>query len=128
MTENEIGTVILREAIHLHRATGPGLLESVYEKALAVRLSRYGVPFERQVPVDGRIDGVRIEAGFRADLVVAGKVIVELKAVEQLNASHKRQLLTYLRFSGLKLGYLLNFGETVLKNGIVRIINGELEE
>lgn len=126
MGENELGTVIVDAAVQLHRELGPGLLESVYEKIFARRLEARGLQVESQVVVPVEFDGLRFEAGFRADLIVAGKVIVELKSVEAVKPVHKKQLLTYLRLTGLKLGYLLNFNTDLMKNGITRIINGTL--
>jgi GxxExxY protein len=126
MHENEIGTVIVDCAVHLHQALGPGLLESVYEVTLARQLEKRGFSVQRQVPVPIEFEGEKFEEGFRADLVVEGKVIVELKSVEKVNPAHKKQLLTYLRLTGMKLGYLLNFGESLMKEGITRIINGDL--
>ncbi len=125
-TENDIGTIIITEAIDIHRKLGPGLLESVYEAVLARRLSKRGLTVERQLAIDFEFEGDHYEEGFRADLVVEGKVLIELKSVEQLNNAHKKQLLTYLKLSGIKLGYLLNFGEELMKNGITRTINGAL--
>jgi GxxExxY protein len=127
MHENEIGTLIVQTAIELHRALGPGLLESVYEVLLAHRLRQKGLRVQRQVPVSIEFDGLRFEEGFRADLIVEGKVIVELKSVEQIHPAHKKQVLTYLKLTGLKLGYLLNFGAATMKDGIFRIINGRLD-
>ena len=127
MNENEIGTVIVDCAIHLHQALGPGLLETVYEVTLARQLEKRGLSVQRQVAVPIEFEDDQFEEGFRADLVVEGKVIVELKSVERVNPAHKKQLLTYLRLTGLKLGYLLNFGEALMKEGITRIINGDLQ-
>ncbi len=127
MNENQIGTIVVDEAIRLHRDLGPGLLESVYELTLARRLEKAGLTVERQVVVPIHFDGERFDEGFRADLVVNGKVILELKSVEKLNAAHKKQLLTYLKLTGMKLGYLLNFGEELMKNGITRSINGRID-
>jgi GxxExxY protein len=127
MTENEIGTVIVDCAVQLHRELGPGLLESVYEATLARQLEKRGLQVQRQVGVAIEYQGERFEEGFRADLIVGGKVIVELKSVEKVSPSHKKQLLTYLRLTGMKLGYLLNFGEAMMKEGITRTVNGNLE-
>lgn len=127
MTENEIGTICIDAAICVHRELGPGLLESVYEVALAYELSERGLAVQRQVPVPIRYKGLEFEEGFRADLIVADKVILELKSVQQLTNVFRKQLQTYLKLSGRKLGYLLNFGESLLKDGIVRAVNG-LEE
>jgi GxxExxY protein len=127
MNENEIGTVILTTAIEVHRELGPGLLETVYEVVLAQELSTRGLIIQRQVPVPIVYKKIRFEEGFRADLIVAGKVLLELKSVERVSPAHKKQVNTYLRLTGLKLGYLLNFGEAMLKDGITRCANG-LEE
>ncbi len=127
MHENEIGTMVVRTAVELHKDLGPGLLESVYEILLAHRLRQKGLRVERQVSIPIEFDGYRFEEGFRADLIVEDKVIIELKSVEQVNSAHKKQVLTYLKLTGLKLGYLLNFGSARMKDGIFRIINGQLE-
>jgi GxxExxY protein len=127
MRENEIGTRVLQAAINVHRELGPGLLETVYEVILARELSDDGLKVERQVPVPIIYKGIRFEEGFRADLIVEKKVLLELKSVERISPAHKKQVQTYLRLTGLKLGYLLNFGEAVLKSGITRCVNG-LEE
>ena len=127
MNENEIGTLILATAIEVHRELGPGLLESVYEAVLGRELSSQGLAVGRQVPVPVVFKGIRFDEGFRADLIVAGKVLLELKSVERVTPAHKKQVQTYLRLTGLKLGYLLNFGEAMLKDGITRCVNG-LEE
>lgn len=127
MNENDIGRVIVDCAVQLHMALGPGLLESVYETLLAHRLQQAGLKVARQVSIPIMFDGIQFEEGFRADLVVEDKVIVELKSVEALNKAHKKQVLTYLKLTSLKLGFLLNFGEAVMKDGIHRIINGKIE-
>ncbi len=127
MTENEIGKIVVDGAVAVHRPLGPGLLESVYEAVLAAELRERGLRVERQIAVPIEYRGSQFEEGFRADLIVEGKVLVELKSVEKLTHVHKKQLLTYLRLSGRKLGFLLNFGEAMIKDGIVRTVNG-LEE
>lgn len=127
MTENEIGTRVLEAAIRVHRELGPGLLETVYEVILARELSDLGLEVERQVPVAIRYKGITFDEGFRADLVVETKVLLELKSVEHVSPAHKKQVQTYLRLTGLKLGYLLNFGEATLRQGITRCVNA-LEE
>ncbi len=127
MTENEIGTICIEAAIGVHRELGPGLLESVYEIVLAHELAQRGLRVERQVPIAISYKGMIFEDAFRADLVVEDKVIVELKSVEQLNKAHRKQIQTYLRLTGLKLGYLFNFGAALMKEGIVRAVN-HLEE
>ncbi len=127
MTENEIGTICIEAAIALHRELGPGLLESVYEIVLAHELGRRGLRVERQVPISISFRGTTFEEAFRADLSVEGKVIIELKSVEQISKVHRKQIQTYLRLTGLKLGYIFNFGAALMKEGIVRAVNG-LEE
>ena len=127
MTENEIGKIVVDAAIKVHKALGPGLLETVYEIVLAHELSRRGLQVDRQVPVPIEYDGIRFDEGFRADMIVADKVILELKSVENVTAAHKKQIQTYLRLTGHKLGYLLNFGEALMKHGITRAVNN-LEE
>jgi GxxExxY protein len=127
MTENEIGTMVVGAAIAVHRSLGPGLLEVVYEVVLERELVDRGLTVERQVPVAIEYKGIRFDEGFRADLIVAGKVVLELESVERVTAAHKKQVQTYLRLTGCKLGYLLNFGEATMKAGITRCVNG-LEE
>jgi len=127
MMENEVGTIIVEEVMALHRGLGPGLLEFVYEVCLADALERRGLTVERQKPVAIEYRGIRFEEGFRADMVVNAKVILELKSVEKTTKAHGKQVHTYLRLTDMKLGYLLNFGEALMKNGIERIVNG-LEE
>ena len=126
MHENEIGALIVDAAVRLHQDLGPGLLETVYEVTLAAKLRKRGVSVERQVPVAIEYEGQIFEEGFRADLLVERKVIVEIKSVENVHPAHKKQVLTYLRLTGMKLGYLLNFGESLMRDGITRVINGEL--
>ena len=128
MTENAIGTIIVDEAVHLHKALGPGLLEVVYETVLADILQKRGLVVERQIAIPIVYEGHKFDEGFRADLIVQGKVIIELKSVEKIHPAHKKQVLTYLRLTGLKLGYLLNFGEAIMKTGITRILNGTLND
>ena len=127
MNENEIGTIIVDCAVALHRDLGPGLLESVYEVTLARALERRGLRVERQVGLAIEYQGETFDEGFRADLIVERLVIVELKSVERVTPAHKKQLLTYLRLTGLRLGYLLNFGEALMRNGVTRTINGYLD-
>ncbi len=126
MNENEIGTIIVDQAVHLHKELGPGLLESVYEVLLAYRLQQAGLHVQRQVTVPIVYDGMRFDEGFRMDLLVDDKVIVELKSVERVHPAHKKQVLTYLKLTGLKLGYLLNFGAPLMRQGIFRIIHGKI--
>jgi len=108
----------------IHRELGPGLLESVYETVLARLLSDKGFMVERQAPIKIVFNGITFDEGFRADLLIDGKVIVELKSVEHLQPVHSKQLLTYLRLTGCKLGLLINFGENLLKDGFKRVVNG----
>jgi len=127
MNENEMGRIIVDSAVRLHMALGPGLLESVYEVLLAHELQKAGLTIARQVPIPIEYEGIRFDEGFRADMVVEDKVILELKSVESVSKAHKKQVLTYLKLTGMKLGFLLNFGEAVMKDGIHRIINGKIE-
>ena len=127
MNENEIGHLVVDCAIQLHRDLGPGLLESVYEVVLAQMLRERGLKVARQVPIPIVYRGITFEEGFRADTIVEDKVLLELKSVEKTTKAHSKQVITYLRLSGLKLGYLLNFGEALMKDGIERIINGQIE-
>lgn len=127
MGENEIAKKILDAAFLVHTKLGPGLLESVYEVVLAHELRKEDLVVERQKPMPITYDGIRFEEGYRADLLVEDKVVVELKSIMALTAVHGKQVLTQLRLSGLKLGLLINFGEAHLKNGIKRIINGQLD-
>lgn len=124
MTENDIARIIVDVAYHVHRALGPGLLESVYEVALAYELKERGLRVERQVPVPIAYRKLRFDEGFRADLIVADNVIVELKSVEKTLPVHKKQLLTYLRLADKRLGLLINFGEEVIRSGVSRVVNG----
>ena len=127
MNENEIGKIVVDSAVRLHMALGPGLLETVYEVLLTHQLQKSGLKVRRQAPIPIEFDGIHFDEGFRADLVVENKVIVELKSVESISKAHKKQVLTYLKLSGMKLGFLLNFGEAVMKDGRERIINGIIE-
>ena len=128
MHENDLGRNILDAAFHVHRSLGPGLLESVYETVLAYELQKRGLAVRRQVPIPIEYECLTFDEGFRADLIVADKVIIELKSVTQITPAHRKQIQTYLRLSGLKLGYLINFGEALLRDGIVRAVNGLAEE
>lgn len=124
MNENDIAEIIVDVAFHIHQETGPGLLESVYEIILVDELQRRGLSVERQRPIEVVYKGRTFDEGFRADLVINGKVIVELKSVEMVKDVHKKQLLTYLKLAGMKLGLLINFGDALIKNGITRVVNG----
>ncbi len=127
MTENEIGKIVVDSAITVHKTLGPGIFENVYEIALTHELKKHELNVERQVPVSIEYDGIKFDEGFRADIIIENKVILELKSVESVTKAHKKQVLTYLKLTGCKLGFLLNFGESLMKDGIERIINGELK-
>ena len=127
MSENEIGKIIVDCAVRLHMELGPGLLETVYEVLLAHLLQEAGLKVERQIPIPIQFRGIRFDEGFRADVVVEDKVILELKSVESVSKAHKKQVLTYLKLTGKKLGYLLNFGESMMKDGISRVLNGQVK-
>ncbi|MEC3949954.1 GxxExxY protein [Sphingobium sp. HWE2-09] len=114
---------VLNLALRVHRELGPGLLESVYEMILAAKLAAMGYAVERQCPVDVEYDGLRFDAAFRIDLLVDGTLLVEIKSVEQLNAAHAKQLLTYLRLTKQPVGLLINFGGATLNEGVKRIVN-----
>ncbi len=114
---------VVDAALQVHRALGPGLLESVYEVCLCHELGKRNVPFERQLSLPVVYDGVRLDAGLRLDVLVAGYVVIELKAVEKLIPLHEAQLLTYLKLTGHRLGLLINFNSPLLKDGLQRIIH-----
>ena len=122
--ENAIAREVVDAALHLHRELGPGLLETVYEVLLADELKRRGLCVERQVVVPITYRGRTFVEGFRADLIVEGKVCIELKSVETFSKSDPKQLRTYLRLLKMKLGLLINFNAPLLKDGIIRIVNG----
>jgi len=126
--ENQIGKIVVDVAVAVHRELGSGLLESVYEVVLAHELRESGLQVERQVPIPIEYHGIHFVEGFRADIMVEDKVILELKSVERVNNAHKKQLLTYLKLTGKRLGYLLNFGEALMKQGITRTVNGLNDE
>jgi len=128
MTHNEITGIIIDTAIDVHRRLGPGLLESVYQVVLAHELTKRGLHVEKEVPIPVVWDNLHFEVGFRADLIVEGLVIIELKSIEAVAAVHKKQLLTYLRLADKRLGLLLNFGAEVLKDGLHRVVNGLTEK
>jgi len=124
MDENRISGIVLDRALHIHRGVGSGLLESVYERLLEHELKAAGLRVRRQVEVPLVWKGVRIERAFRADLVVEHRVLVEIKSIDALSPVHRKQVLTYVKLSALKLGLLINFGAPVLKDGFVRLVNG----
>jgi len=128
MNENEIGTEILKSAIDIHRDLGPGLLESVYEVILEQELKRKGFEVNRQVAIPIRYKGLIFEEGFRADLIVEKQVLVELKSIESVSRVHAKQVLTYLKLLDIRLGYLMNFGAELMKNGVTRLVNQMRED
>lgn len=128
MTENEIAKIVFNAGMRVHKTLGPGLLESVYETCLFYELDQYDLKVERQKTLPVRYGDIELETGYRLDLLIEDKVIVELKAVELLNNLHTAQVLTYLRLTENKLGLLINFNTTLFRNGFKRVINGTLEE
>jgi len=116
--------MVIEKCLMIHRKLGPGLFEHVYESILSFELSKCPIDIQRQVPLPVVWEGLLIEDSFRADLILDGKLIVELKSVEKCLPVHKKQLLTYLRVSGCKLGLLVNFGSSLLRDGIERVANG----
>lgn len=123
MNENEISKVIFDCALKIHKNLGPGLLESAYEECLFYELKKYGLNVEKQKALPLVYEEVRLEIGYRIDIIVENKVIVEVKSVEALNDVHLAQILTYLKLSDCKLGMLINFNVTFIKNGIRRVVN-----
>jgi GxxExxY protein len=123
-TENEIAKIVVDTAFHLHKMVGPGLLESAYEQALKFDLEERGLEVKSQVAMPFHYKGVKLDVGYRIDLIVERKLIVEIKSVEQLAPVHFAQTLTYLRLSEIKLGLLINFNSKLLKDGISRLVNG----
>lgn len=128
VTENEIGRIVVDAAVKVHKGLGPGLLESVYEVVLAKQLQKRGLRIQRQIPVPIVFEDDEFDEGFRADIVVNECVVLELKSVEQLHPVHAKQVQTYLKLTGYRLGFLLNFNEALMKNGIVRCVNGLPED
>jgi GxxExxY protein len=124
MSENEIGDIVIDTAVNLHMNLGSGLLESVYEVVLMKLLAKKGLSVQRQVSIPLEFEGEFFDEGFRVDLFIEGKVIIELKSVEKISDAHKKQLLTYLKLTNTKLGYILNFGASLMKDGIIRTVNG----
>jgi GxxExxY protein len=123
MHENDIAREVVDAAYAIHTKLGPGLLESIYEVLLAYELKKRGLSVVRQVPVIVEYDGIRFEEGYRLDLLVEDKVIVEVKSIEKVANIHKKQLLTYLRLTNKKLGLLINFNEELIRDGITRVVN-----
>ncbi len=123
MHENEILSIIVNTSLKIHRELGPGLFESVYEEILTYELQKRDLFVERQKVIPVKWDQVIMDQGFRADLIIDRKVIIEIKSIEAVAPVHQKQLLTYLKLTGLKLGLLINFNEALIKNGIQRIVN-----
>jgi len=124
MNENELSKVVLDVAFKIHKKLGPGLFESVYEAIMAYELmNEYGLNVHRQRPIPVIWKDVKLELGFRSDLIIEEKLIVEIKSIEALAPVHAKQVLTHLRLTNIKLGLLINFNEELLKNGIKRIVN-----
>jgi len=124
ITENEISRVVVDVAIDVHTRLGPGLLESVYQKVMAHELDKRGLEVDEELALPVVWDDVKMDVGFRIDLFVNRKVILELKSIECIAPVHKKTLLTYLRLTNCRLGLLLNFGDELMKSGISRIVNG----
>lgn len=127
MRLNDITGEIVDAALRVHRVLGPGLLETVYEAALAYELDQRGLQVRRQVPIPVAYGQLRLNEGFRADLLVQDAVIVELKSVARVAPVHKKQILTYIRLANRRVGLLLNFGDVTLRDGITRVVNGLAE-
>ncbi len=126
MTENELATIAVDIAFKIHTALGPGLLESVYESAFAYELEKRGIKYTRQQDIPARYEDIVLDVGFRADIIMENKLLIELKSIEHIDKVHHKVVLTYLRLSDLKLGLLINFGVNLIKDGIHRKINGQL--
>ena len=125
---NQITAVIIDVAIHIHRTLGPGLLESVYQSIMAHELRKRGLLVSIEVPIPVVWEGLKQDVGFRADLIVEGGIVVEVKSLDAVHPVHRKILLTYLRVSDRRVGLLINFGEELLKNGIYRVVNNFQEE
>jgi GxxExxY protein len=123
MTENELSGMVVDCCVKVHSGLGPGLFESVYEEALIYELKKRGLAVERQVEIPVMYDSIKMNVGFRADIIVDNRLIVELKSVEALEPVHRKQLLTYLKLTNVKLGLLINFNVNLMKDGIVRVAN-----
>ena len=124
MDEEQIISLVLKEAIYIHRTIGPGLLENVYKTCLVYRLREIGLNVEREKPIPVYFEGIKIDCGYRADMVVEGKVVIDTNCVDIISELHIAQVLTYLRFLKLRYGLILNFKTILLKNGIKRVLNG----
>ena len=128
MTENQIAKIVVDAAYRIHKHFGPGLHETVYEVCLSYELKKCGLNVERQVAVKLQYDSIVFDEAFRADLIVENKVILEIKAIEEIHRIHKKQLLTYLRLSEMRLGLVSNFDAEFIRDGIARVVNGLPED
>jgi GxxExxY protein len=127
MTENELATIAVDIAFKIHTALGPGLLESVYESAFAYELDKRDISYTRQEEIPAIYKDIRLDVGFRADIIIENKLLIELKSIEAIDKVHHKTVLTYLRLADLKLGLLINFGTNLIKDGVYRKINGQLD-
>jgi len=124
MTENELSRIVLDKAFEIHKELGPGLFESVYESIMSYELiNKHGLDVQRQKPIPVIWKGVKLDLGFRSDILIDNKLVVEIKSIESLAPVHCKQVLTHIRLMNIKLGLLINFNEELLKNGIKRIVN-----
>jgi GxxExxY protein len=126
MTENDISKIVFESALKVHRNLGPGLLESTYEECLFYELNKFELSVEKQKAMPLIYEDVKLDIGYRIDIIVEGKFIIEVKSVAELNDVHLAQLLTYLKLSNCKLGLLINFNVKLLKDGVRRVVNGTL--
>ena len=126
MNENDIAKVVFKSSLRVHKNLGPGLLESAYQECLIYEIEKEGLLVEKQKPLPLIYDNIKLDLGYRIDLMIEQKFIIELKSVETLNEIHLAQILTYLKLSNCKLGFLINFNVTLLKQGVKRVINGYL--
>jgi len=126
MTENEISNKVIEIAIEIHKALGPGLLESAYKECMYYKIKKSGLYVEKEKPLPLIYEEVKLDCGYRIDLLVENKLVIEIKSVEAINDIHLAQTLTYLKLGNFKLGLLINFNVILLKNGIKRVINGTL--
>ncbi|GAA0524171.1 GxxExxY protein [Chitinophaga japonensis] len=123
LTENDLSNIVIREAIHIHKTLGPGLLGNVYKECLHYRLVKSGLQVQKERVIPVTFEEIRLECGYRADLIVEDKLVIEVKAIEAIADVHIAQTLTYLKFACCKLGLLINFNVSLLKNGIRRVVN-----
>lgn len=123
LSENDLSKILVNCFLKIHKALGPDLLESVYESAICYELDKLQIPYKRQPEIAVVYEDVKMDVGFRADIIIEDKVIIEIKSVESISAVHYKQLLTYLRLTNMKLGLLVNFNEVLIKYGINRVVN-----